>query len=147
MADGAAVIPKLDSNLQETDGYFYCSNSETVHSGGVGCLELNANHDVVGYEWLLSWTRRNCGGGRSPWNTWLSCEESGSRGRVHEVDPNHAVRPGNSSSWQTDCVDIGGNYESIAWWLDADQDEYHFFTTEDSINGALVMVRRAARTF
>ncbi|KAL7559353.1 hypothetical protein ACA910_009359 [Epithemia clementina (nom. ined.)] len=135
-ADGAAVIPKLNAQFQETNAYYLCSNSESS-SGGVGCLEFNANHQVVGYQRLLSGTQRNCGGGRSPWNTWLSCEEDGSAGFVWEVDPNYLLRgSGASSSWQTNCVDIGGNYESIAWWRNNNQ--YHFFTTEDSSNGALV---------
>ncbi|KAL7559355.1 hypothetical protein ACA910_009361 [Epithemia clementina (nom. ined.)] len=135
-ADGAAVIPKLNAQFQVTDAYYLCSNSEST-SGGVGCLEFNANHEVVGYQRLLTGTQRNCGGGRSPWNTWLSCEEDGAAGFVWEVDPNYLLRgSGASSSWQTNCVDEGGNYESIAWWKNNNQ--YHFFTTEDSSNGALV---------
>ena len=111
-ADGAAVIPKLDSNRQETDDYYMCSNSEMVlWEGGVGCFEFNADHELVGYEKLLSKTWFNCGGGRSPWNTWLSAEEFHPfGGRVYEVNPNYRVT-GGPPSWRTELVDKGGMYE------------------------------------
>lgn len=148
-ADGAAVIHKLDQNLQETGGYYYCSNSEVPRlvpffiGGGVGCIEFNEQHEMVGYEKLLSNTARNCGGGRSPWNTWISCEEAGNKGLVYEVNPNYRVM-GGARSWQTVLVDEGGNFESTAWWRDSKNDQYHFFITEDSKDGAMVHVRKIA---
>lgn len=84
---------------------------------------------------MLEGTSRNCGGGRSPWNTWLSAEEAGSSGFVYEVDP---VNPANNQL--TSLVDIGGNYESVAYEIYnvEGNDRVRFFTTEDSSNGALV---------
>lgn len=75
----------------------------------------------------------NCGGGRTPWNTWVSCEEDGSVGRCHEVDPHTGYFS------QVNVVATGGNYESFAY---DDQDptapsNTRYFVTEDSSDGAL----------
>jgi secreted PhoX family phosphatase len=45
---------------------------------------------------ILSGTSRNCAGGATPWDTWLSCEDT-TGGYVHETDPfgnDAAVRRG-----------------------------------------------------
>ena len=39
------------------------------------------------YKPLLRNTSRNCGGGLTPWNTWISCEEVRG-GQCWQVDPN-----------------------------------------------------------
>lgn len=83
-ADGAAVVPD-DSNPNR---YYLVSNSETS-SGGVGILHIDASttpHKVIAYRRTGENTNtgsRNCGGGRTPWGTWLTSEESGS-GTVNE---------------------------------------------------------------
>lgn len=71
MPDGATVLPS-------ENGYVYISNSEMKSNrGGVyGVYFSNAGH-VVDYQPLLLGSTRNCGGGRTPWNTWISCEEYG----------------------------------------------------------------------
>ncbi|KAI2504379.1 Bacterial protein of unknown function (DUF839) [Fragilaria crotonensis] len=84
--DGAAVFVKNDNS----GNYFYVSNSEVVGSGGVGSIEFDSNGNVVGYKRVLSGTNNNCSGGRSPYNTWLSCEEYGTSGFTWEVSPEGA---------------------------------------------------------
>lgn len=80
--DGGAVFADPNGN-----GWVYVSNSEVSNSkGGVGALYFNSDGQVIEYRMLLSGTSRNCGGGKTPWNTWLSCEEI-ENGHVWEVDP------------------------------------------------------------
>ena len=69
--DGGAVFSR-----RETPGWVYVSNSETVRGGGVGAIYFNDNGQVIGYKRILSGTNFNCGGGKTFWNTWLSCEEN-----------------------------------------------------------------------
>lgn len=72
----------------EKGGWIYVSNSEMSQGrGGVGALRFDAQTNVVDAYSILQNTSRNCAGGRSLWNTWLSCEENGEQGQVYECDP------------------------------------------------------------
>ncbi|MBT8126571.1 MAG: DUF839 domain-containing protein [Gammaproteobacteria bacterium] len=70
----------------EAGGWIYVSNSELEHNGGAGALRFDASGKLVDAYPILHGTRRNCAGGATPWNSWLSCEEV-DNGRVWECDP------------------------------------------------------------
>mmetsp|Transcript_25687 Transcript_25687/g.83271 ORF Transcript_25687/g.83271 Transcript_25687/m.83271 type:complete len:818 (-) Transcript_25687:15-2468(-) len=113
-------------------GWAYASNAERTSGGGVGAIRFDAKGDVIEYEMILTGTRRNCGGGKSPWGTWITCEEDGSSGEVWECDPFDA------SNWRKTVLGSTpyprGNFESSAY---DNRTALTFFVTEDSTDGAL----------
>ena len=66
--------------------------------GGTTTIEVDGDGRRVGEHVSLAGTLNNCAGGRSPWNTWLTCEESEGtvagvqHGWVFEVDPHDQRR-------------------------------------------------------
>ena len=133
--DGAAVFLKNDN----TGNYFYVSNSEVVGTGGVGSIEFDANGNVVGYNRVLSGTNNNCSGGRSPYNTWLSCEEYGTSGFTWEVSPEGAF-----VARKTNLVPYGGNFESVAYDFDSSIGRHVYYITEDASTGPLIQFTPSA---
>ncbi|MDP4546767.1 alkaline phosphatase PhoX [Marinobacter sp. MDS2] len=123
--DGGAVFDLDDG------GWIYVSNSETTLTGGVGALKFDRNGQLTDSYPILKNTRRNCAGGPSPWQTWLSCEEV-SDGRVYECDP--LGTPGTAR--ELPALGIF-NHEAVA----VDLKTKTLYLTEDAGDGRLYRFR------
>ena len=68
-------------------GWIYVSNAELGSgAGGVSAIRFDANGTITAAYRILSNTNRNCAGGPTPWNTWISREEVDT-GYCWETDP------------------------------------------------------------
>ena len=129
--DAAATFP--DTRVNNPGGWVYVSNSEMPETGegGAGSLTFDKDGNILDYKMLLDGTTMNCGGGRTPWMTWVSCEELERTGKLYQVDPTGQREP----QIMTLGSD-GGRWESFAYDV-RDLSKPHFCVTEDHHKGAL----------
>lgn len=119
--DGGATFATGDG------GWIYVSNSELSDVGGVGAIRFDSNGNIIDAYPILSGTSRNCAGGKTPWGTWLSCEENGDAGRVFECDP-----LGLDTAIERPALGYF-NHEAVA----VDHDLQQLYLTEDRTDGCL----------
>ena len=106
---------------------YVINSEEDDRKGGVGAIYFNSSGEMVTYATLLKNTSRNCSGGKSPWYTWISCEEVDD-GQCWEVDPYRYNAPHETVLGGQS----GGKFESTVH-----DDYWNFYVTEDADDGAL----------
>lgn len=119
--DAGAVFETSDG------GWIYISNSED-EPGGVGAIRFDNNGLVMNYQMVAVNSTFNCGGGKTFWNTWLTCEEKAG-GKVWETDP-YGIKPERMTLMGT------GRFESAAYYR-PEPSMPTFYVTEDVESGAL----------
>lgn len=81
-------FPDGSGSFAQTDGsWIFVQNSEIPGGlGGVSAIHFEKDGDIKDAYRICGDTSTNCGGGTTPWGTWLTGEEV-DRGRVLECDP------------------------------------------------------------
>lgn len=119
------------------------TEAEGDGGGGVGVLAFNRRGEVVDYEMIPTNVTAIGGGGKTPWNTWISFEsasgngdDGGDDGRVWEIDPFGKEAARITALGGGGGGDGNNNYRSFAHYV-RNRNRPRFYVAENEADGAL----------
>ena len=127
------IRPGTVPTVPQLDGFTYDPGPSS--KGGTTSIEVDKHNERVREYVSLAGTTINCAGGKTPWNTWLSCEEAYTgppaagftkpHGFVFEVDPYDM-----EANRDPQPIRALGRFEHEA--LAVDPDTFRIYLTEDA---------------
>lgn len=94
---GTILVRNHEASMRPSQ--FYSKAYDPTCEGGTTTLVLDKNNQLTRHYMSLTGTFRNCAGGITPWNTWISCEETvvmpeGTAGATANTHPHVGKRHG-----------------------------------------------------
>ncbi len=124
-AGGAAGAFGKDFELRSKlakDRFYDAGRGDKPCQGGTSTVVFNTRTQAVVRQYLsLAGTIRNCAGGPTPWNSWITCEESVELAGQQQLDKNHGFNfevPASATPMLADPVPLKAmgrfNHEAVA---------------------------------
>ncbi len=112
---------KLRSKLAK-DRFYDAGRGEIPCQGGTSTVVFNTRTQAVVRQYLsLAGTIRNCAGGPTPWNSWITCEETVELAGQQQLDKNHGFNfevPASATPMLADPIPLKAmgrfNHEAVA---------------------------------